>query len=315
MEASSHALDQHRLDGTRFQAVAFTNLTRDHLDYHAGMEDYFAAKERLFTAAAAARPGTAAVINTDDPHGARLARLAADRGLAVTAYGIDAGQPLRAEAVALTPDGTSFRLCSEAGSVPVRTGLSGRYNVLNMLGAAGLALAGGVSPAILARTLCAARPRWGRLERIDTARPCRVFVDYAHTDDALDNVLATLREVTRGRLIVVFGCGGDRDRGKRPKMGRVCAARADHLIITSDNPRSEDPGAILRDIVAGVPPGTDYETCVDRREAIARALALAGADDVVLVAGKGHEAVQIFADRTVPFDDREVIRQLGGSST
>ncbi len=315
MEASSHALDQHRLDGTRFQAVAFTNLTRDHLDYHAGMEDYFAAKERLFTAAAAARPGTAAVINTDDPHGARLARLAADRGLAVTAYGIDAGQPLRAEAVALTPDGTSFRLCSEAGSVPVRTGLSGRYNVLNMLCAAGLALAGGVSPAILARTLCAARPRWGRLERIDTARPCRVFVDYAHTDDALDNVLATLREVTRGRLIVVFGCGGDRDRGKRPKMGRVCAARADHVIITSDNPRSENPGAILRDIVAGVPPGTDYETCVDRREAIARALALAGADDVVLVAGKGHEAVQIFADRTVPFDDREVIRQLGGSST
>lgn len=310
MEASSHALDQHRIDGTRFQVVGFTNLSQDHLDYHADLEAYFTAKLQLF-AMAAAQSGAAAVINTDDPYGVRVAQRAQELGLAVTAYGLSGRQPLRAEEVALAPEGTSFRLCSAAGDVLICTGLSGRYNVMNMLCAAGLALAGGVPLEVVSGVLCAARPRWGRLERVETACASRVFVDYAHTEDALDNVLATLREVTRGKLIVVFGCGGDRDRAKRPKMGRVCAARADCLLITSDNPRSEDPAAIMRDIVAGLPPGTVYETHVDRRAAIARALALAGDDDVVLIAGKGHEAVQVFADRTIPFDDREVIRQLG----
>ncbi len=311
MEASSHALDQRRTDGTRFHAVAFTNLSQDHLDYHQTMEAYFDAKQRLFFCAVEEDRTAVGVINTDDPFGVRLAAEAAACGLMVVPYGLEAGQPLRAEAVSLTADGTSFLLCTPAGNVPVTTGLSGRYNVMNILCAAGLALAGGVPLDAVVRTLQLARPRWGRLERVATEWPCRVFVDYAHTDDALDKVLATLREVTRGRLIVVFGCGGDRDRGKRPKMGRVCAQRADRLVITSDNPRSEDPLAIIRDIVAGLPPGTDYETVPDRREAITLALRDAGADDVVLVAGKGHEAGQIFADRTIPFDDRQVVREIG----
>lgn len=314
LETSSHAIDQHRIDGTRFQAVAFTNLSRDHLDYHADLEAYFAAKRRLFSTAATGHAGATAVINTDDPYGVRLARVAMDYGLTVVPYGMSAGQSLCAEAVTLTPDGTSFRLCTPAGSVQIAAGLSGRYNVLNMLCAAGLALAGDVPLTTVADALRAARPRWGRLERVITARPCRVFVDYAHTGDALDNVLSTLREITPGQLVVVFGCGGDRDRGKRPEMGRVCATRADRLIVTSDNPRSEDPEAIIGDIVAGIPAGTDYETIPDRRAAITRALDTAGAHDVVLVAGKGHEAVQILADRTIPFDDRDVIRQIGGAS-
>jgi len=312
LEASSHALDQSRLDGTRFRAVAFTNLTRDHLDYHGDMERYFQAKERLFLRAAEESPATPAVINTDDPWGARMAREAAAAGLTVVPYGLGAGQPLRAENIALEADGTAFDLCAPAGRARITTGLSGRYNVMNMLCAAGLALAGGAALDAVARVLRAARPRWGRLEQVATALPCRVFVDYAHTDDALDNALATLRELTRGRLIVVFGCGGERDRGKRPRMGRACAARADRLVITSDNPRGEDPEAIIRDIVAGLPPATDHEIVPDRREAIARALRSAREGDVVLVAGKGHEATQVFADRTLPFDDREVVRQIGG---
>jgi UDP-N-acetylmuramoyl-L-alanyl-D-glutamate--2,6-diaminopimelate ligase len=311
MEASSHALAQGRTDGTRFHAVAFTNLTQDHLDYHRTLQAYFAAKRRLFTRAAETSPGAAAVINTDDPWGAPLARDAAAAGLSVVPYGLLGGQSLRAESVTGTADGTAFVLCTPAGSVPVASGLSGRHNVMNMLCAAGLALAGGVPLAVVARTLCAAQPRWGRLERVPTALPCRIFVDYAHTADALAHVLATLREITRGQLIVVFGCGGDRDRDKRPKMGAVCAAHADRLVITSDNPRSEDPAAIIRDIVAGLPAGTRHDVVPDRYEAIERALRGAGADDVVLIAGKGHEAVQIFADRTIPFDDRDVVRAIG----
>jgi UDP-N-acetylmuramoyl-L-alanyl-D-glutamate--2,6-diaminopimelate ligase len=311
MEASSHALAQGRTDGTRFHAVAFTNLTQDHLDYHGDMMSYFAAKRRLFASAAEEHPGTPAVINTDDAYGAQLAQEAAAAGLTVVPYGLLGGQPLRAEAVTGTADGTAFVLCTTAGRVPVASGLSGRHNVMNMLCAAGLALAGGVPLAVVARTLCEARPRWGRLERVPTALPCRIFVDYAHTADALAHVLATLREVTPGKLIVVFGCGGDRDREKRPMMGAACASRADRLVITSDNPRSEDPAAIIRDIVAGLPPGTAYEVVPDRFEAITRALRNAGADDVVLIAGKGHESVQIFADRTIPFDDRDVVREIG----
>jgi UDP-N-acetylmuramoyl-L-alanyl-D-glutamate--2,6-diaminopimelate ligase len=311
MEASSHALAQGRTDGTRFHAVAFTNLTQDHLDYHHDIPSYFAAKRRLFTCAAAARPGASAVINTDDAYGAQLAQEAAAAGLTVVPYGLLGGQPLRAEAVSGTADGTAFVLCTAAGRAPITSGLSGRYNVMNMLCAAGLALAGGVPLAVVARALCEARPRWGRLERVPTPLPCRIFVDYAHTADALAHVLATLREVTPGQLSVVFGCGGDRDRDKRPKMGLACALQADRLVITSDNPRSEDPAAIIRDIVAGLPPGTSHEVVPDRFEAIARALRSAGADDVVLIAGKGHEAVQIFADRTIPFDDRDVVREIG----
>ncbi len=312
MEASSHALAQYRTDGIRFHAVAFTNLTQDHLDYHETMTSYFEAKRRLFACAAAARPGTPAIINTDDVHGRELARVAETAGLNVLPYGLLGGQPLRADALTGDADGVSFVLCTPAGRVRVASGLPGQYNVMNMLCAAGMALAGGVPVDVVAQTLCRARPRWGRLERVPTALPCRIFVDYAHTDDALSNVLITLRGMTPGKLFVVFGCGGDRDRGKRPLMGQACAAHADRLVITSDNPRTEDPEAIIRDIVAGLPPGTAYTIIPDRFEAIAHALRTAGADDVVLVAGKGHEAQQIFADRTIPFDDRNVVREIGG---
>jgi len=196
--------------------------------------------------------------------------------------------------------------------------LAGRYNIANMLCATGLALDAGVSLDTVVAVLEQARPQWGRLERVATDLPAAVFVDYAHTDDALRNVLTTLREITRARLVVVFGCGGDRDRSKRPLMGRVCAELADRVVVTSDNPRSEEPMAIINEILEGVPAGATVAVEPDRRAAIRLALAEAGPDDVVLVAGKGHEPFQELADRTVPFDDRQVVteeaRTLVGTS-
>jgi UDP-N-acetylmuramoyl-L-alanyl-D-glutamate--2,6-diaminopimelate ligase len=192
----------------------------------------------------------------------------------------------------------------------------GRYNVSNQLCAAVLALKAGVPLDVVAAGIGEARPRWGRLELVPTPLPCDIFVDYAHTDDALDQVLTTLREITAGRLIVVFGCGGNRDRTKRPAMGRVAAAKADHVIITSDNPRTEDPLAIIREIIAGIPPdGATWEAVPDRRDAILAALRRGGKGDIVLIAGKGHENVQEFANRVIPFDDREQVRALAAQLT
>jgi len=318
MEVSSHALDQQRTAFLRFEAAAFTNLSQDHLDYHGTMEAYFQAKQRLFTQLADSHPGASALCCIDAGYGARMAEFVATLPLRRVTCGFVPSADLRAEEVSVTPDGSRFTLVAPDGqrrSLCVH--LAGRYNIANMLCAAGLALEAGVPLDTVAATLEQARPQWGRLERVPTALPAAVFVDYAHTDDALRNVLTTLREITRGRLLVVFGCGGNRDRTKRPLMGRACAEWADRLVVTSDNPRGEEPMAIIGEILAGVPAGAEVTVECDRRAAIRLALAEAGPDDVVLVAGKGHEPFQELADRTVPFDDRQVVaeeaRTVGGA--
>ncbi len=313
MEASSHALDQQRIACTRFAGAAFTNLSQDHLDYHKTMERYFEAKQLLFAQLAREKPGAAAVCFVDAGYGDRMADYIGTLPLKRVTCGFRASADVRAEEVALAPEGTRFVLVAPDGRrVPLKIHLAGRYNVANMLCAAALALDAGVPLDAVAAALQEVKPRWGRLERVPAALPAAVFVDYAHTDDALTNVLTTLRETTRGRLIVVFGCGGDRDRTKRPLMGRTCAALADHLVVTSDNPRSEEPMAIIGEILAGVPSGTSMTVEPDRRAAIRCALARADKGDVVLVAGKGHEPFQELAGRTVPFDDRQVVAEEAG---
>ena len=318
MEVSSHGLEQRRADGTRFACAVFTNLTQDHLDYHGTMDAYFAAKRRLFFDLAP----RAAVVNADDEAGARL--LEELRGAVGDAaprvlwsYGFTAGCDLRIRGLSLGPRGSAFDLSLPGGrgEVPIRTALLGRHNALNLAAAFGAALSLGLDPAAVATSLGAAPPVRGRLEPVRVpGSPASFFVDYAHTPDALRNVLRTLRELTSARLFAVFGAGGDRDRGKRPLMGEACAELADELVVTSDNPRSEDPAAIIRDILAGIPDAVRARTAVepDRRAAIRRAVAMANREgDVVLVAGKGHEDYQVFADRTVRFDDREELLAAG----
>jgi UDP-N-acetylmuramoyl-L-alanyl-D-glutamate--2,6-diaminopimelate ligase len=313
MEVSSHALDQQRVACVRFAGAAFTNLSLDHLDYHVTMEAYFEAKQKLFAQLARESPGAPAVCFRDAGYGERMVEYLRTLPLKLVTCGFSQASDLRAEEIALTPDGSRFVLVTPDGQRrPVRVHLAGRYNLANMLCAAGLALESGVAPEAVVSALEEAKPRWGRLERVPVAVPATVFVDYAHTDDALTNVLSTLREMTPGHLTVVFGCGGDRDRKKRPLMGRACAALADRLVITSDNPRTEEPMAIIGEILAGVPEGTSYVVEPDRREAIRHALMGSAAGDVVVVAGKGHEPFQELAGRTVPFDDRHVVVEEAG---
>ncbi|MGI8937113.1 MAG: UDP-N-acetylmuramoyl-L-alanyl-D-glutamate--2,6-diaminopimelate ligase [Iamia sp.] len=293
MEVSSHALDQHRVDGTRFALVGFTNLSPDHLDHHGTMERYFAAKARLFTPALADR----AVVVTDDPHG----RLLLDSAQIPTeGVGLEA-----AEDLVLSAGGSRFRWRGH----PVDLRLAGRFNVRNALVAAELARAVGVEPSAVASGLTGAPPVAGRLEPVDGGQPFAVLVDYAHTPDGLAQVVAALREVGHGRLLVVFGCGGDRDATKRPLMGEA-AAGADRVVLTTDNPRSEDPGAIIEAVRAGIPPDTDLAVEPDRRAAIALALAEAVPGDIVLLAGKGHETTQVVGDQVRAFDDRAVALEV-----
>ena len=317
MEVSSHALDQYRCDGIAFDVAVFTNLTRDHLDYHESMEAYFAAKCRLFDGLGQGGKSATAVINRDDPWGLKL--LEHPLEAAVLTYGMDAGADIRADAVRLGTDGARFRVASPWGDADMATRLMGRFNVSNALAAIAAAGSLGVPLETIVPALALAPGAPGRLEALETDASFRVFVDYAHTDDALRNVLSTVREITANRLVVVFGCGGDRDRSKRPLMGAAAAELADHLIITSDNPRSEAPEAIMEEIRAGIPAGAAVEAVVDRREAIGSAIRAAAAGDVIVIAGKGHERFQEFAHRTLPFDDRqaacEVLRDLGWHAT
>lgn len=309
MEVSSHALDQQRAAGVEFNAAIFTNLTRDHLDYHVTMEAYFEAKAALFRGlGAGAKPATA-VINTDDPWGRKLVGLVPAQARQL-AYGLQGQGDVTAENIRLANEGTSFLLRTPWGRADVRMGLMGRYNVSNALGAAAAAGALGIGVDAIAATLGRSRGAPGRLQRVPNGRGFDVFVDYAHTDDALARMLETVREATRGRLIVVFGCGGSRDRTKRPAMGAVVARLADAAVVTSDNPRREDPDAIIRDVLAGAPGAANLESVTDRRAAIAHALDLAQAGDMVVIAGKGHETFQEFANRTVAFDDAQVVRDL-----
>lgn len=316
MEVSSHALDQQRVAGLRFAAAAFTNLSQDHLDYHKTMAEYWEAKKKLFALLAKERPGAPAVCFVDAAYGPEMAAYISTLPLKLITCGFSASANIRAQEIALTPDGASFIFEGDASSgrgvpfsIPIQSHLAGRYNIANMLCAAGLALEAGVSPETIATVLQRVSPQWGRLERVPLKAAFRVFVDYAHTDDALTQVLSAIREMGKGRIIVVFGCGGDRDRKKRPLMGAACAKLADVLVVTSDNPRSEEPDTIIQEILSGIPSGTDAHVVPDRRSAIRLALSLARENDVVLIAGKGHEAFQEVAGRVFPFDDRLVARE------
>ena len=309
MEVSSHALAQKRVWGIDFDVAVFTNLTHDHLDYHRTMESYFEAKAELFRGLGRGGKKGAAAINTDDAWGRRLVALV-PAGVPVLTYGCSADASVRADGVRLTAVGSTFRLVAPAGAADVRLSLLGRYNVSNALAAAAACSALGLSPEAIARSLGRLGAVPGRLESFASAAGFSVFVDYAHTDDALSNVLTTLREITAARLIAVFGCGGNRDRSKRPAMGAVAAQLADYTILTSDNPRKENPAAIIAEIRAGFGDRRHYDVVEDRAEAIRRAVGMARAGDVVLVAGKGHEPFQELANTVVPFDDREIVRGL-----
>jgi UDP-N-acetylmuramoyl-L-alanyl-D-glutamate--2,6-diaminopimelate ligase len=299
MEVSSHALTLHRADAIHFEVAIFTNLTQDHLDFHADMEDYFLAKRKLFEMGP-----KAAIVNVDDPYGRRLA--GEFECLTFSAEGAEADYSARD--VSFDAGGARFAV----GEIELRTALPGHFNVANALGAFAAAEAMGVGPEIAAAGLARAARVPGRFEPVDEGQGFTVLVDYAHTPDSLENVLRAARRLTTGRLIAVFGAGGDRDRDKRPKMGRAGAEQSDLAVITSDNPRSEDPEAIVAEVAAGAEGASgasQVEIVVDRREAIALALSRAAPGDTVVIAGKGHEQGQEFEDgRKVPFDDREVAR-------
>ena len=305
MEVSSIALALNRVDEVRFRVGVFTNLTQDHLDFHRGMKEYFQAKEKLFAMISSDLPEVgAAVINVDDPYGQQLVARFSDR-LTVLTYGMGARADFRASSFRVESTGTSYQLDVKGKSYLVRVPLIGRFNIYNSLAALAAASSLGVDIRSSVLALARAPQIPGRLEAVPAKRQFQVFVDYAHTDDALSNVMKTCRDLNPARLIVVFGCGGDRDRAKRPLMGAVADQFADYAIVTSDNPRKEDPEAIIREVVAGFK-GKKFETIVDRREAINRAITLARPRDIVLIAGKGHEKYQEFHDHTVPFDDIEV---------
>ncbi len=318
MEVSSHALALERVIGIHFAVAAFTNLTQDHLDFHADMEDYFAAKSRLFGLGpeAAAEPG-ARIVNVDDPYGARLAAEIAAAGaddlVTVSVSGAE-GASITARDVRFDASGSRFTVLARGHEAAGRLPLPGDFNVANALVAVAAAGALGVGMQEAVVALAEAPPVPGRLEPVQAGQAFTVLVDYAHTPDSLRNVLEAARRLTSDRLITVFGCGGDRDRAKRPLMGQIGATLSDVAIVTSDNPRSEDPGAIIEEIVAGVDGGTgEVEVEVDRRLAIRMALAAAQDRDTVVIAGKGHEQGQEFeAGRKIPFDDREVaFEELG----
>lgn len=302
MEVSSHALAQDRVRGVEFDVAIFTNLSQDHLDYHRTMEEYFEAKARLFeqmAGAGAKKP--VAVVNVDDRYGVKLAERFEKR-LRVLTYGVSSRAEFKASNIRTEPSGLVYQLDARKRSYLVRSPLIGRFNVSNTLAAMAGAVAMGVGVRHAVQGLANAPQVPGRLQAMGGKRNFQVFVDYAHTPDALANVLKTLRELVRNSLIVVFGCGGNRDRGKRAKMGAVADEWADFIVLTHDNPRKEDPETILKDIESGIK-RRPLEVIPDRREAIYRAVEIAEPGDMVLIAGKGHETSQEFADHTVPFSD------------
>ncbi|RKY22672.1 MAG: UDP-N-acetylmuramoyl-L-alanyl-D-glutamate--2,6-diaminopimelate ligase [Planctomycetota bacterium] len=308
MEVSSHALSQHRVDGVDFDLGVFTNLSQDHLDYHGSMEAYAAAKGRLF---AGLLPDATAVLNGDDPLSQRFADETVAR---VLTYGLQPGVDVHGDVRRLDAHGTGFQLVCERGARRIDMSMRqvGRHNVANALAAASAGHVLGLSASALRAGLSALAAVPGRLEPVDCGQDFRVLVDYAHTPDALEQVLALLRPLTRGRLHVVFGCGGDRDAGKRPLMGAAAARHGDVLYVTSDNPRGEPPATILDEVLAGMPQAARREaiSLVDRREAIQTACREARGGDVVLVAGKGHETTQTIGEQVLPFDDRDVAREV-----
>lgn len=317
LEVSSHALALDRTAGCEFDVAVFTNLTQDHLDFHADLEDYFQAKLRLFSnltpVGRKSRPKRA-VVNIDDPRGAQVCTATP---VPVWTYAVRAAADIRAEDVRLSLAETRFTAVTPAGRFPVESRLVGEHNVYNLLAAIGIGLHEGLSPEVIREGLRATVNVPGRFERVEAGQDFTVVVDYAHTEDALVRLLSAAQALKTGRIITVFGCGGDRDRGKRPKMGRAAALHSDEVILTSDNPRTEDPLAILREVEAGLrgalesgaPARARYQVIPDRRRAIEAAIDEARPGDMVLIAGKGHEDYQIVGGQRFHFDDREVVRE------
>ena len=314
MEVSSHALEQQRVYGIPFDVAVFTNLTRDHLDYHGTMERYFASKQILFEGCGTEAP-RAAVINIDDEYGRKLVTVSRKRSSETLTYGLASGD-FQAEKVEMTSRGTRFDLITPEGTIPLFSPLIGKVNVYNILAAAGAAYARDCDEQAIARGVESLASVSGRFERVDCKQPFTVVVDYAHTDDALRNLTALGREFVQrigqnGHVITVFGCGGDRDRAKRPLMGEAAGRGSDFVVLTSDNPRSEDPLAIINDAMVGLQrSGAKYRSEPDRKEAIAIAIRQARPGDIVMIAGKGHEKAQVTRKGPMPFDDVQVAQQV-----
>ncbi|HWZ85170.1 MAG TPA: UDP-N-acetylmuramoyl-L-alanyl-D-glutamate--2,6-diaminopimelate ligase [Thermoanaerobaculia bacterium] len=311
LEVSSHALALDRVLGCRFDVVVFTNLTRDHLDFHGDMEAYFLAKKRLF---GLRKPGACGVVNADDAFGRRLL---AEVAPPLASFSASAGAAdFRAESVRCDLSGVAFDLAFPGGRLSLDSPLLGRFQVSNLAGAATAALCLGVPPADIAAAIAGVGVVPGRLERVNAGQSYPILVDYAHTPDALERLLQAVRELTDKKILLVFGCGGDRDRGKRAPMGEIAGRLADIAIATSDNPRTEDPEAILREVEAGLVASgaTKYLKVADRREAIRQAIELANPGTVVVIAGKGHETTQVIGATEIPFDDRKVAAEFAGRS-
>jgi UDP-N-acetylmuramoyl-L-alanyl-D-glutamate--2,6-diaminopimelate ligase len=312
MEVSSHALEQGRVWGLHWDTAVFTNLTQDHLDYHGTMEAYFEAKAKMFTGEGGAAPPRVAVIQGEDDYGQRLIPMASAAGSEVVEFGLNRGD-FRAADVQLAANGTRFRMITPTGNIELHTQLPGPVNVLNLLGASAAAIARGLTHEEIERGVETIAYVPGRFQTVDCGQSFTVAVDYAHTDDALRNVTRLARQLAaprQGRVITVFGCGGDRDRTKRPRMGLAAGEGSDFVVATSDNPRSENPDAILLEILPGLKQsGVKFAVEPDRANAIRFAVREAQENDVVVIAGKGHEKVQILRDRTIPFDDAEQARE------
>lgn len=314
MEVSSHALALNRIAGCEFDVAVFTNMTRDHLDFHGTFENYLAAKSRLFQLVSDPdnhKPGKVAVVNIDDPASDTILHNSHCRTLS---YSVDRVADLQAQDIDIQARGSSFVIALKQETIPIKLRITGVFNVYNVLAATGVALGEAVDGTVIKQALENFTSVPGRFELVDAGQPFSVIVDFAHTPDGLENILKTAQQFAKGKIITVFGCGGDRDRTKRPIMGSIAVELSDVVIATSDNPRTEDPEQILLEIESGIlknlTTGKTYEKIVDRRQAIQRALELAGNEDIVIIAGKGHEPYQILKDRTIAFDDREIVREL-----
>jgi len=302
LEVSSHSLDQGRVEGIEFDAAVFTNITSEHLDYHRNMEDYFKAKAKLFYSL---KKDGFAILNADDEKVISLKDSLADN---ILTYGFSEKADVRAENVRLSLEGSAFKVRTPIGTFDIDTKLVGRHNISNILASVAVSHVFGVDINAVKEGVDSSIGAPGRLERIDQGQPFMVFVDYAHTEDALKNILTLLREVGRRRIITVFGCGGNRDKTKRPAMGKAACSLSDDVVITSDNPRFEPPECIIFDIEKGIEGQfSNYSVEIDRRVAIEKALRMADADDVVVIAGKGHEDYQVIRDKVMPFSDRSVV--------
>ncbi|MFC1624148.1 UDP-N-acetylmuramoyl-L-alanyl-D-glutamate--2,6-diaminopimelate ligase [Candidatus Omnitrophota bacterium] len=309
IEVSSHSLEQRRVDTLNFDIAVFTNLTNEHLDYHGSIENYLASKTRLFTKI---KKGGYAVLNGDDPCSQKIIEKAKLKDTAnIITYGIENTQDVSGEDIIFSDKGLRFKLCLNRDSIEITSRLIGRHNIYNILASASCGVAMGMSLEDIRRGIEEVSTLPGRLERIDCGQDFSVFVDYAHTENGLENALSALKGLKPKRLLTVFGCGGDRDKSKRPHMGRISSELSDKIFITSDNPRSEEPMDIIKQIIKGIRNKKDnYAIEVDRFKAILEALKEAKEGDIVLVAGKGHEAYQVFKNTTLPFDDREVVRKI-----